>query len=221
MQLSLKNMEITDTRIQNYCDEHTSSESDVLKNLNRDTHANVLQPRMLSGHFQGRLLSMLSQMIKPKMILEIGTYTGYSAICLAEGLAENGKLITIDVNAEQEQRVRKYIAEAGLQNHIQFIIGDALNIIKTLPHTYDLIFIDADKPNYSNYYDLVFDKLNKGGYIIADNVLWNGKVVDEKEVTKDKDTQILDAFNKKIKQDERVENILLPIRDGLMVVRKK
>jgi predicted O-methyltransferase YrrM len=214
-------MEITNTRIQNYCDEHTSLESDVLKNLNRDTHANVLQPRMLSGHFQGRLLSMLSKMIKPKMILEIGTYTGYSAICLAEGLAENGKLITIDVNAEQEHRVRKYIAEAGLQNQIQFIIGDALNIIKTLPHTYDLIFIDADKPNYTNYYDLVFDKLNKGGYIIADNVLWSGKVVDEKEITKDKDTQILDTFNKKIQQDERVENILLPIRDGLMVVRKK
>lgn len=214
-------MEITNTPIQNYCDEHTLPESEVLNKLNRDTHANVLYPRMLSGHFQGRLLSMLSKMIRPKVILEIGTYTGYSAICLAEGLAENGKLITIDVNVEQEQRVRKYIAEANMQNQIQFIIGDALNIVKTLQYTYDLIFIDADKPNYAKYYDLVFDKLNKGGYIIADNVLWSGKVVEEKEMIKDKDAQILDAFNKKIQQDERVENILLPIRDGLMVVRKK
>lgn len=213
-------MDLIDKKIQSYCDAHTDSESDVLKKLNRDTHANVLQPRMLSGHFQGRLLSMLSKMIQPKIILEIGTYTGYSAICLAEGLAENGKLITIDINAEQENRIRKYIDEANMKNKIQFIIGDAYNIIKTLPHKYDLVFIDADKSNYLKYYKQVIELVNIGGYIIADNVLWSGKVVDEKELTKDKDTQYLNEFNKFIQQDKRVENILLPIRDGLMVMRK-
>ena len=154
------------------------------------------------------------------MILEIGTYTGYSAICLAEGLAENGKLITIDVNAEQENRIRKYITEAGMKDKIQFIIGDAYNIIKTLPHKYDLVFIDADKPNYLKYYKQLIELVNTGGYIIADNVLWSGKVVDEKELEKDKDTKFLDEFNTFIQQDERVENILLPVRDGLMVMRK-
>ena len=213
-------MDFIDKTIQDYCDSHTNSESDVLKNLNRDTYANVLQPRMLSGHFQGRLLSMLSKMIRPEMILEIGTYTGYSAICLAEGLTENGKLITIDVNAEQENRIRKYIADAGMKNKIQFIIGDAYNIIKTLPHKYDLVFIDADKLNYLKYYKQVIELVNTGGYIIADNVLWSGKVVNEKELTKDKDTKLLDEFNEFIQQDERVENILLPVRDGLMVMRK-
>ena len=213
-------MDFIDKKIQDYCDAHTNSESDVLKKLNRDTHANVLQPRMLSGHFQGKLLSMFSKMIRPKIILEIGTYTGYSAICLAEGLVENGKLITIDVNAEQETRIRRYIAEAGMEKQIQFIVGDAYNIIKTLPHNYDLVFIDADKPNYLKYYKQVIELVNPGGYIIADNVLWSGKVVDEKELAKDKDTQFLDEFNKFIQQDERVENILLPVRDGLMVMRK-
>lgn len=213
-------MDLIDKKIQEYCDLHTTQESEALKKLDRDTYANVLQPRMLSGHFQGRLLSMFSKMCTPKMILEIGTYTGYSAICLAEGLTENGKLITIDVNPEQEHRIRKYFAEAGMENKIQFIIGDAYNIIKTLPYTYDLVFIDADKPNYLKYYKQVIELVNKGGYIIADNVLWSGKVIDEKELAKDKDTKILDEFNQFIQQDERVENILLPIRDGLMVMRK-
>ena len=214
-------MDFIHKTIQHYCDEHTTAESDLLKKLNRDTHANVLQPRMLSGHFQGRLLSMFSKMIRPKMILEIGTYTGYSALCLSEGLAEGGKLITIDINTEQEIRIRKYIAEAGLENTIQLIIGDAYNIIKSLPHSYDLVFIDADKPNYLKYYKQVIELLNPGGYIIADNVLWSGKVVDENELSKDKDTQILHQFNTFVQQDERVENILLPIRDGLMVLRKR
>jgi caffeoyl-CoA O-methyltransferase len=213
-------MEIIQEAIQQYCDMHTSPEGEVLKKLNRDTYANVMQPRMLSGHFQGRLLSMLSHMIKPKNILEIGTYTGYSAICLAEGLQEGGRLITIDVNAEQEDRVRKYVREAGMENKIQLIIGDALNVIKALDMTFDIVFIDADKPNYPAYYDLVMDKVVPGGYIIADNVLWSGKVIDEKEKMKDKDTQILDAFNKKIQNDPFVENILLPVRDGLMILRK-
>ncbi len=213
--------DIISTDIQNYCDNHTQPESEVLKNLTRHTFANVLQPRMLSGHFQGRLLSMLSGMIKPKYILEIGTYTGYSALCLAEGLQEGGRLITIDVNPEQEDTMHRFIAEAGMQQKIQFIVGDAYNIIKTLPHKFDLVFIDADKPNYLKYYEQAMEVLNPGGYIIADNVLWSGKVVDEKSLAKDKDTQLLDAFNKHLHNDPRLEHILLPIRDGLMLGRKK
>ncbi len=214
-------MDIINETIQQYCDSYTSSENEVLKQLNRETHANVLQPRMLSGHFQGRLLSMISKMVKPQMILEIGTYTGYSALCLAEGLSEGGKLITIDVNAEREDMVNDYISKAGMTGRIQHIIGDALNIVKTLPHTYDLIFIDADKPNYMRYYEMAIEKLNSGGYILLDNILWSGKVVDEKELLRDKDTQLLHAVNVRVQEDERAENILLPIRDGVMLVRKR
>jgi len=214
-------VDIINETIQQYCDSYTSSENEVLKQLNRETHANVLQPRMLSGHFQGRLLSMISKMVKPQMILEIGTYTGYSALCLAEGLSEGGKLITIDVNAEREDMVNDYISKAGMTGRIQHIIGDALNIVKTLPHTYDLIFIDADKPNYMRYYEMAIEKLNAGGYILLDNILWSGKVVDEKELLRDKDTQLLHAVNVRVQEDERVENILLPIRDGVMLVRKR
>lgn len=214
-------MEITNALIQSYCDAHTSPESDVLRKLNRDTHANVLQPRMLSGHFQGRVLSMLSHMIRPKLILEIGTYTGYSAICLAEGLADGGKLITIDINAEREEMVRRYISEAGMEESIQHIIGDAYNIVKSLPYFYDLIFIDADKPNYLRYYELVIERTHPGAYILIDNILWSGKVVDEKELARDKDTQLLHGLNEHIRQDTRVEHVLLPVRDGLMVLRKK
>lgn len=213
-------MEIINPAIQSYCDAVTSPETEVQKQLNRETHANVLQPRMLSGHFQGRLLSMVSRMIRPKMILEIGTYTGYSAICLAEGLTEGGKLITIDVNAEREDLVNEYIVKAGFQGKIQHIIGDALNIVKTLPYQYDLIFIDADKPNYPRYYDMAMEKLLPGGYILIDNVLWSGKVVNEADLAKDKDTQLLHQLNVAVQNDPRVENILLPIRDGLMLVRK-
>jgi caffeoyl-CoA O-methyltransferase len=214
-------MEIINPQIQIYCNDHTSPETNTLKELNRDTFANILQPRMLSGHFQGRLLSMISHMVKPKMILEIGTYTGYSAICLAEGLADNGKLITIDVNAEREEMVNAYIQKTGYQKQVQHIIGDALNIIKTLPHTYDLIFIDADKPNYIKYYELAMEKLNHGGYILLDNILWSGKVIDDRSLQTDKDTQLLHSLNVLVNEDERVENILLPVRDGLMLVRKK
>jgi caffeoyl-CoA O-methyltransferase len=214
-------MDITHSAIQSYCDAHTSPETDVLKKLNRDTHANVLQPRMLSGHFQGRLLSMLSHMIRPRLILEIGTYTGYSAICLAEGLADGGKLITIDVNAEREEMVRNYIRESGMEDNIQHIIGDALNIVKSLPYFFDLVFIDADKPNYRAYYELVMEKMHPGSYIILDNVLWSGKVIDDKELAKDKDTQLLHGLNEFIQNDPRVENILLPVRDGLLIVRKR
>lgn len=215
------NMEIVDPIIQTYCDNHTSEESEVLKKLNRETHANVLQPRMLSGHFQGRLLSMISKMQRPQKILEIGTYTGYSALCLAEGLAADGLLITIDVNAEREEMVNRYVEEAGFNGRIHHIIGDAIRIIPTLQHRFDLVFIDADKPNYLNYYDLAMDVLNEGGIILIDNILWSGKVVERESLLKDKDTQVLDALNQKVQSDERVENVLLPIRDGLMLLRKK
>lgn len=200
---------------------YSSDESETLHKLNRFTYANVLQPRMLSGHLQGRFLAMMSKMISPDDILEIGTFTGYSAICLAEGLSKNGKLVTIDNNPELEQVVRTHIANAGFEKKIQVIIGDAFKVIQTLTQTFDLVFIDADKTSYHKYYDLLINRIKPGGYIIADNVLWNGKVVNEVELNKDKDARAMDAFNKKIQTDERVENMLLPLRDGLMIIRKR
>ncbi len=204
--------------IARYVEVHTSPESDLLKQISRDTHAQVLMPRMLSGHVQGRFLAMISQFIKPKYILEIGTYTGYSAICLAEGLAPDGKLITIDVNEELESRVRIYFQKADFESKVDYRIGDAAKIIPTLDVMFDLVFIDADKENYSLYYDLVFDKVKIGGAILADNVLWSGKVTQTKM---DKDTQALIEFNKKVYNDTRVEALLLPLRDGIMMLRKK
>lgn len=212
-------MEFIDEKIEVYSLAHSQPESDVLKKLNRDTHAKVLMPRMLSGHMQGNLLSMLSNMIRPKQILEIGTYTGYSGICLTKGLQDGGKLHTIDINEELETMVRTFFDEAGLTNKINYYIGNALNIIPTIKEKFDLVFIDADKKNYSAYYDMVFDKVNAGGYIIVDNVLWSGKVLDPPEKM-DADTKAIDAFNKKIHSDTRVEHLLLPVRDGLMIVRK-
>lgn len=200
-----------------YVEHHTSPESDLLKQISRDTHAQVLMPRMLSGHLQGRFLAMISQFIQPKYILEIGTYTGYSAICLAEGLASDGKLITIDVNEELENRVRGYFRKADLETKVDYRIGDAAKIIPTLDVMFDLVFIDADKENYSLYYDLVFDNVKIGGAILADNVLWSGKVTQTKT---DKDTRALIEFNKKVNNDTRVEALLLPLRDGIMMLRK-
>ena len=211
-------MEFIISEIDDYCVKHTSLESELLSKLNRETHAKVLQARMLSGHFQGRLLSMFSKMIQPKNILEIGTYTGYSALCLAEGLQNEGKLLTIDINEELEVFVRDFFNQSPFHSKIDFQIGNALEIIPTLEITFDLVFIDADKLNYDKYYDLVFDKVRKGGYIISDNVLWSGKVADDSK--KDKDTIAIRAFNQKITNDNRVENVLLPIRDGLLVARK-
>jgi predicted O-methyltransferase YrrM len=176
---------------------------------------------MLSGHIQGRFLAMLSQMIKPRQILEIGTYTGYSAICLAEGLAEDGLLHTIDVNEELEEMVRQYFALAGLENKIKYYIGKALDIIPQLNYDFDLVFIDADKINNAYYFDLVLDKVVPGGFIIVDNVLWSGKVVPQTTKKPDADTQAVLDFNHKVQEDARVENILLPVRDGLMLMRKK
>lgn len=203
--------------IQKYAEDHTSAESDILKVVNRQTNAHVLMPRMLSGHMQGRILSMISHMIKPNIILEIGTYTGYSAICLAEGLRENGKLITIDINEELENTVTGYFKTSRFSHRIDYRIGNALEIIPTLNMNFDLVFIDADKENYARYYDLVINHVPLGGYILADNVLWSGKVLDEKP---DKDTRAIMEFNQKVQNDSRVENVLLPVRDGIMIMRK-
>lgn len=207
--------------IEQYVCQYTSKESDALYQLDRETHLQVLMPRMLAGHYQGRLLSMLSHMIKPRRVLEIGTYTGYSAICWAEGLVENGLIYTIDNNEELESMVKRFVEKAGYQHCIKPLIGNALEVIKTLDETWDLVFIDADKENYSAYYDLVFDRVRPGGFILADNVLWSGKVLDEKQLIKDADTKALHAFNQKVQADQRVENVLLGVRDGIMMVRKK
>jgi predicted O-methyltransferase YrrM len=204
--------------IEKYVEEHTSEESKLLKKINRDTYSKVLMPRMLSGHLQGRFLSMISKLVKPKNILEIGTFTGYSTICLAEGLTQDGKLITIDINEELEEIVKKYFDEAGLKDKIEYKIGNALDLLPKINLNFDLVFIDADKENYSRYFDLVIEKVNKGGLILADNVLWSGKVVKPKP---DKDTRAILEFNKKVSEDERVEHLLLPLRDGIMMVIKK
>lgn len=210
-------MEITDQNIQKYSERLTSPESALLSHINRQTHVQVLRPRMLSGHFQGRLLSMISHMIKPKYALEIGTYTGYSALCLAEGLRADGKLITIDINEELKDRVQGYFDQSPYARQIDFRIGNAGDIIPDLPFQFDLVFIDADKENYGRYFDLVINRVNLNGFILADNVLWSGKVLDEKP---DKDTRAILAFNEKILQDERVENVLLPVRDGITLMRR-
>ena len=175
-------MDFIDPSIEAYALEHSEKESDLLFNLNRQTHLKVLQPRMLSGHLQGRILSFLSSAIKPKNILEIGTYTGYSALCMAEGLSKNGKLVTIDKNIELETMVKKYINDSSYKNQIEFINANAIDVIPTLNLEWDLVFIDADKENYINYFDLVIDQVKKGGWIIADNVLWSGKVLEEPDV---------------------------------------
>ncbi|ASS49197.1 MAG: methyltransferase [Candidatus Fluviicola riflensis] len=212
-------MEFIAQELDDYVCKHTSPENELLAKLNRETHLKIMQPRMLSGHFQGRVLSMLSHMIHPERILEIGTYTGYSALCLAEGLTETGKLITIDVNAQLESFVREQFKKSELNSKIDFRIANAMELIPQLDEQFDIVFIDADKQNYINYYHLVFDKVKKGGYILADNVLWSGKVTGDYEKL-DKDTRLLMDFNKLVQEDERVENVLLPIRDGIMIARK-
>ena len=213
-------MEFIDKKLSQYSEEHTSPENELLKALNRDTYVNVLAPRMLSGHLQGRLLSLFSKMIQPKAILEIGTYTGYAALCLAEGLTNDGILHTIDINEELETRIQKYFDQSSYSNQIKLHIGNALDIIPKIQQQFDLVFIDADKENYSNYYDLLIDAMPSGGIIMADNVLWSGKVTDSEALASDNDTQELDRFNAKVQIDPRVENILIPVRDGIMVARK-
>ena len=212
-------MNFIDEKIEDYSASHTSNESPLLNFIDRETHLEVLRPRMLCSPFQGRLLSMFSKMIMPKRILEIGTYTGYSALCLAEGLSNEGSIVTIDINIELEDRVRNYFLESEFNSQITFMIGDAMQIIPELNEVWDLVFIDADKKNYLNYYNLIISSLNSGGYVIADNVLWSGKVVDKAH--KDEDTEALRLFNDFLANDVRMEVVLLPVRDGLMIARKK
>ena len=212
-------MNFLDPEIEQYAEAHTTPENSLLAQINRDTYLEVLQPRMLSGHLQGRVLSMLSKMIRPNAILEIGTYTGYSALCLAEGLSAHGTLLTIDKNIELYDRANAYFSESEFASKIRMLKGNALTIVPDLKQKWDLIFIDADKENYQNYYDLTLPNLNKGGFIIADNVLWSGKVIDANE--NDVDTTALRSFNTSLIEDNRVEVLMLPVRDGLTVVRKK
>ena len=212
-------MEFLPEKIEQYACNHTKEENIVLAELNRETWAKVLIPRMLSGHLQGRALSMFSKMIKPKYILEIGTYTGYSAICLSEGLQEGGKLHTIDINEELKSMSSSYFEKAGISKNVIQYVGDALETIPNIKYEFDLVFIDADKENYSNYFEIVIEKMPVGGFIIADNVLWSGKVVEEVN-DKDQETKALKEFNTLIQTSKRVENILMPIRDGLMICQK-
>lgn len=206
--------------IDKYILNHIDHEDEILKELDRETNLNVLGARMISGHLQGQVLSLLSKLIRPKCILEIGTFTGYSAICLAKGLEEGGKLITIEIDDELENIAKKYFEKAGIQNLIVQKIGSALEIIPTLKETFDLVFIDAHKPEYPAYYEAVFDKVNKGGIIIADNTLWSGKVL---ELPADDDiaTHGIIQFNEMIKNDSRVEKVILPLRDGMTIIRIK
>lgn len=204
-------------KLTEYAESFTSDESGVLRELREHCYAHYEDKAMLSGFVQGRVLSMFSNMIRPKVVLEIGTYLGYSALCFAEGLADGGKVITLDVNEETNRVASSFVEKTGYVDQIEFHLGNAVEIIPSLPETFDLVFIDADKPNYSNYYNLVFDKLRTGGFIIADNVLWSGRVLENE---KDEETQALHDFNRMVLADKRVSNVLLPIRDGLMVVRK-
>jgi caffeoyl-CoA O-methyltransferase len=205
--------------IERYVDSHTREESDILKKLNRETYAKVMMPQMLSGHVQGRFLKMLSCMINPVQVLEVGTFTGYSSLCLVGGLKEGGMIHTIDINEELHPMVMRYIKEAGMEDKIKTYIGNALDIIPTLNYTFDLVFIDADKTNYSKYYELAIDKVRPGGFIVADNVLWSGKVADGK-FKSDEETKAIMEYNDMVMHDSRVENVLVPIRDGLMIARK-
>jgi len=213
-------MEFIDEKLSQYAEKHTTPENNLLLNVNRNTHAQVLAPRMLSGHLQGRLLSLFSKMIKPQTILEIGTYTGYAALCLAEGLTKDGILHTIEINEELENRILQNWSQSIYEKQMQLHIGNALEIIPALNTPFDLVFIDADKENYSAYYNLLIDQMPSGGIMMADNVLWSGKVIDPEQLAEDSDTRELDKFNTLVQNDSRVENILIPIRDGIMVARK-
>lgn len=211
-------MHFISEELENYVENHSQKEPELLAKLNRETHQKILQPRMLSGHFQGRVLSMLSKLTRPQHILEIGTYTGYAALCLCEGLQKNGSIDTIDINEELAWIQKKYFDLSAWKMQINQHIGDAMEIIPTLDKKYDLVFIDADKENYVNYFDLIVPKMNSGGIILSDNVLWSGKVLETPD-PKDLSTNILLKYNKKINTDPRVETVLLPIRDGLTVSR--
>ena len=211
--------DIVNNKIEEYIKKNSSKEPQILKDLNKETYLKVLNPRMLSGHLQGRFLSIITKLIKPKKILEIGTYTGYSALCMAEGLIENGIIHTIDINEELVSIQNKYFEKSKCNNSIIQHVGDARNLIKNINEKFDIVFLDADKENYIEYFELVIEKVKKGGLIIADNVLWTGKVV-EPDQDDDELTQYLIDFNKMINEDDRVENIILPLRDGLNIILK-
>lgn len=206
-------------QIEEYIQQHTTPENDIMRSINRTTHLKTYYPNMLSGHVQGKFLEMVSRMIRPKNVLEIGTFTGYSAIAFAHGLAEGGKVYTIDINEELEELIKPFFNESGFDDRIELLIGNALDIIPKLNQEFDLVFIDADKEQYVDYYELAMQKLAPGGFILADNVLWSGKVL-EKDAKSDKETKGIKAFNKHIKNDARVEQVMLSVRDGLLLVRK-
>ncbi|RNL50560.1 O-methyltransferase [Pedobacter jejuensis] len=211
-------MSLINDDLQNLLISYCEPENELLQKIDRETNLKVLMPRMLSGHYQGRVLSMLSKMIAPKRILEIGTFTGYATLCLAEGLTNEGVIYTLDINAELEDMVRSNFEQSPYHNKINYILGDATKTIDTLNEVFDIVFIDADKKNNGTYYDLIFERVRPGGIIIVDNVLWSGKVLQEKQ---DKDTQNITNFNDKIATDDRVEQMILPVRDGLFIIRKK
>jgi len=203
----------------NYILDHIDKESELLACLDRDTHVNLLQPRMLSGHLQGRILKMFCRMLRPERILEIGTYTGYATLCMAEALSDTGIIHTIEIDDELEDFIRKYFKQSEYENKIKLHIGDALKVIPGLNESFDLVFIDADKRLYSEYYDLVFDKVRQGGMIIADNTLWNGKVLETPHPS-DKQTIGIQQFNDKIANDKRIEKVIIPLRDGITLIWK-
>jgi len=214
-------MKHTDSTIQAYSENHTEAAPPLLTKIHQDTYAQVPMPQMLAGHLQGRMLATFSHMLRPSRILEIGTYTGYSALCLAEGLQPGGLLHTIDKNETLESRVKSYFEQAGITHKIKYHIGKAVDVIPQLNEVFDLVFMDADKKNYQRYYDLVLDRIRPGGFLIADNVLWGGKVLTASDQLLDKRTQAIIHFNAQVHRDPRVANVLLPIRDGLMILRKK
>lgn len=211
-------MHFISEELENYIEKHSAAEPELLQQLNKETYQKILQPRMLSGHFQGRVLSMLSKIINPKHILELGTYTGYATLCLAEGLKSDGTIDTIDINEELEDIQQKYFSASAFKDQIIQHVGNALDIVPTLNKKFDLVFIDADKENYINYWNLIVPVMNKGGIILSDNVLWSGKVLEDVQKN-DKSTPILLEYNKIVNEDPRVETVLLPIRDGLTVSR--
>lgn len=215
----MSTFDLIDHSIEAYCEAHTSPESALLHNLNRRTHLETINPRMLSDQLQGQFLTFISKMLRPDRILEIGTFTGYSAICLAEGLSDHGELHTIEINVEYEDRIREYVSQSPWGNRIHLHIGDALQLVPSMEEQWDLVFIDAEKEHYPQYYELVLPKVRKGGFILADNVLWNNKVTQE-IARNDHDTLAIDAFNHTVQQDDRVRNLLLPFRDGIMIIEK-
>lgn len=204
--------------IEEYLEDHTTPMDEVLESLYRETYLHEMNPRMVSGPVQGRFLQFLCEMLQPKRVLEIGTFTGFSTICMARGMAKDGLLTTIEANEEYEDVIRRYLARAGVADRVELIVGDAKQVIPGLDGLFDLVYLDADKVNYPFYYDLLVDKIRPGGFLLADNVLWNGKVLDMR--ARERDTQAIQAFNDQVQQDSRVENVMLPLRDGMMLVRR-